>query len=499
MKRWIILIIAIVPILSNAQIASKIKATHEVFDNLIQAYANGKGAPDLKIVPLKGRQVIAEYATLKGFPVIRIDEKLINLCFSLGKDSLNALAFILSHELSHYYKDDNWCMDYAEFKFKTNPALAKDMKTSSKYNKGKEAAADKEGIIYASIAGYSPSLIFNSLLDKIYIKYSLTDNLLGYPSKNDRKLINKDASKEAETWFLIYNTGVILTYSGRYSEAVDCFNYLTTKFPSREVFNNLGTAQLLWAIKNKPKSAVEYIYPIEIDPQSRLSLVSSIDRDINSNKLFEKLLNEALQNFEKSRQIDPKYKKAIVNLACVYDLQENFDLAIGYTKKIDSNDHEYLNALTIRGIAAAHDNRYSEAKKCFTEIQQKTNNSKSYNHNMLDLSNYDLMDSEKYKKNWLNDIKVDTNSNSIILDEIKEFRDKRKAYDFRIHKIGEFIKSISYKYSNKLNEYFIETNDDKILLFKYLIDDNKSEKSKTFSIISVIENRVKFLKIIEKT
>ena len=67
MSRWIIIIVSLIPILGNAQNNSRIKSTEEVYKNLVQAYANGKGAPDLKIVPLKGVQVIAEYyTTLQG-------------------------------------------------------------------------------------------------------------------------------------------------------------------------------------------------------------------------------------------------------------------------------------------------------------------------------------------------------------------------------------------------------------------------------------------------
>ena len=77
MGKWIVIISYLIPIFGNSQIESRIKSTKEVFNNLVQAYANGKGAPELKIVPLKEKQVIAEYSTTpQGVPVIKIDQKL---------------------------------------------------------------------------------------------------------------------------------------------------------------------------------------------------------------------------------------------------------------------------------------------------------------------------------------------------------------------------------------------------------------------------------------
>ena len=404
------------------------------------------------------------------------------------------MAFILSHELSHYYKDDNWCMDYASLKFKTNPAFAKALKNASKYNEGKEAAADKDALLHAGIAGYSPFNVFNNLIDAIYEKYKLQDNLLGYPTKARRKGINRDVRADAQTWLSVFDVGTILIYASKYQEAIDCFTYLSKKFPSREVFNNLGTAQLLWAIKIKAPEPIEYIYPVEIDPQSRLNSSINISRSIDSSSKFEELLNMALQNFEKAKQIDPKYQKVYVNLACVYDLQGNFDLSSGYSKKVSITAPEYKNALGIRAITYAHQNRIEDANNCFLEIQHLTTDSNNYNYKMFLFGNENLVAAERFKNNWTYIKKVDSATLQNLTNEINNNNSYSKPDKFTTEINGKFVRKINSIISEELNRYSIETKE-KIYHFSKNCYNNNSAIMNLFieNITILRENPLLFL------
>lgn len=374
MFKRLIIIIIFFPLSVKSQLAYRTKLTQEVFNNLVQAFANGKGAPDLRIIPLHDQQVIAEYSTLKGIPVIQIDQKLINICFSLGKDSLNALAFILAHELSHYYKDDNWCMDYAGFKYKTNPAFAKEIKSGEKINLGKEIIADKEGILYATIAGFSPFNIFKTLIDSIYLKYNLKSNLQGYPSKEDRIGINIFAQKEARTWLEIFNSSLLLISNCKYQAAIDKLNALTKKFPSREVYNNLGIAKTRKALMLNPKNLDEikfpekFKYPLEVDINSRL--IQNNTRGINdSSNEYEKLLSDAQKCFQEAIRIDSKYFAGYINLACVYDLLGNYSAAIGEINKLPLYVQGQKAAKQILAIALYHNGENEKADRIWNSIQ----------------------------------------------------------------------------------------------------------------------------------
>ncbi len=375
MKKLLIIISFIIPLCSSSQSVSKTETTKTVFNNLIQAYANGKGAPDLIIVPLNQLQVKAEYFTTKdGTPIIKIDQQLINICFSLGKDSINALAFILSHELSHYYRDDNWCMDYAKFKFKSNPAIAKKMKEASEQNKEKEAIADKEGLLHAGIAGYYSFTVFDKLIDSIYKKYKLQDNLLGYPTKGDRKVINRDAKVDAQKWLCVFNSGIDLLNTGKYQEAIDSFKFLSKKFPSREIFNNLGIAKTRKALLIKPKSYEEthfpdrFLYPLEVENKSRLSQDDTRGLDDEKAEEFNTLLKEAQRYFQEAIRTDPSFTKSYINLACVYDLMDNWEGAIGKIKELSIEQQNNIDAKRILAIAYYHNGQEDKAEKIWNNF-----------------------------------------------------------------------------------------------------------------------------------
>jgi tetratricopeptide (TPR) repeat protein len=375
MIKWVIFIAIFSPLNSKSQVASRNKSAQEVYKNLIQAFANGKGAPDLKIIPLNGRQVIAEYTTLNEIPFIQIDQKLINICFSLEKDSLNALAFILAHELSHYYRDDNWCMDYAALKFKINPAFAKEIKNGEKFNKSKEIIADKEGIIYANIAGYKLFNIFNRLVDSVYSVYSLQSNLSGYPTKNERKNISLDASVDAKKWLSTFNRSIQCINEGNYKVAIDSLSYLSQKFPSREVYNNLGVAKVRKALLLKPKTYEEvnfpnrFLYPIEIENKTRLSQDDTRGIDEKGPEVMTQLLRDAKKDFQEAIRIDPSFINGHINLACVFDLLDNPFMAIGIIKQMPLYEQNSDTAKRILAISYYYNNEKELAEKIWTELK----------------------------------------------------------------------------------------------------------------------------------
>ena len=231
MKKLITIFLFIVPIYCFCQ--SKKKSTQTVFNNLVQAYANAKSSPELKIIPLKsGKFVIARYIIEDGTHLIEIDERLINICFTMGNDSLNALAIILSHELAHYYNDHEWCSDYAYALSTSNLKLAKKINSSSIAAKTeKETIADNNGLFYASVAGYHVFECYNKLLDQVYSSYSLPHNQPGYPSLLDRKKIAKDGSTKSNELYGYFKSGIKAINDLKYDEAILFFKKANSYIP----------------------------------------------------------------------------------------------------------------------------------------------------------------------------------------------------------------------------------------------------------------------------
>ena len=88
------------------------KATaQKVFDALLSA----RGDYRMQKPTLVMNQKAGDGASFNSDKIqIILDEKAYDICMSFGKDSLNALAALLSHELIHYYEKHNWKRHFAK-------------------------------------------------------------------------------------------------------------------------------------------------------------------------------------------------------------------------------------------------------------------------------------------------------------------------------------------------------------------------------------------------
>jgi tetratricopeptide (TPR) repeat protein len=483
--------------------SSKQAITEKVFENLVNAYGSNKSSPAIKVLPKRSPKIVAQYIAYPS-ATVQIDEELFDLCMSFGKDADNALAILLSHELAHYYNDHNWCSDYA-FALQ-NSTLGKTLNKVSKESKiEKESIADSYGLFYASIAGYQPFEIFNPLLDKIYTHYKLTETVTGYPTKKERKEINQIQKDKIEKLIPVFEAGVILTYAGKYEIAISCFNYLNKFFPSRENYNNLGTARLLWALQLKSQQAIEYIYPIEIDPVSRLNSAITRSNVDDTTNLFQTLLQASKKDFERAIAIDPHYAKAYINLACSYDLLENYEAAIGRINDMPINSNKLIAALEIKAIAYAHSNNTQKANECFSTIQKLNGDTNSYNFKVYSLGNQSLLNSENFKEEWLKQNVNDTSLFTKLMNDKKATVMDAKAKHFETKINQQPTTTINSNYSNDVIELNVWSKNIKTRIRKYLladktIDTNYSNwkilNKKPFTLLQTI-NSIKYLITIE--
>lgn len=377
MKKWIVFVLFMFPIWCICQSVSKKESTKAVFNNLIQAYANAKSAPELKFISQKtGTSVIARYIIEDGSHLIEIDEKLINICFSMGQDSLNALAIILSHELAHYYNDHEWCSDYAYALSISNLKLAKKINAASMAAKiEKETVADNHGLFYASVAGYSIFGCYNKLLVKVYSSYKLPQNQPGYPSLLDRKKIAKDAVTKSNELYGYFKSGIKAINDAKYDDAILFFKKANAYIPYRENYNNLGVAKTRKSLLIKTKSYEEvnfpdrFLYPLEVENKSRLSINDTRSLDDEKLEEYNNLLKEALKDFQEAIRIDPSFTKGYINLACVYDLMDNWEAAIGKIKELSIEQQNTIDAKRILAIAYYHNSQESKAEDLWNSIK----------------------------------------------------------------------------------------------------------------------------------
>jgi predicted Zn-dependent protease len=348
------------------------KQVRFVFNQLISVYGSAKPAPILKV----DKYLLPASYIANPKPIIKVDLALYKLCQTFGKDSLNALAVVLSHELTHYYNDHTFCSDYAFANFKSNAQLQSKIGQAS-YNARieKESEADIKGFFYAAAAGFQPHGLQGLLIGKVYAAYKLADIQKGYPSKQERIDIADNAEKKAVQLFEFFKNGLIALENKQYDQAIEFFNKANSQVPFRENWNNIGVAKARKALSLKVNSKAEvdnpirFLYPLEVENKSRLLNERTRSIDDTSDEI-EELLNEAQSAFEKAIQLDPSFHKSRINLACVFDLLDKHSSAIAeITEKLPKEVQESTEAKRILAIAYWNADFEDKAEKIWLELK----------------------------------------------------------------------------------------------------------------------------------
>lgn len=343
-----------------------------VFNQLVSAYGSPKSAPELVFMKSAPKPTIpALYANKK----VMIDLQLYRLCQTFGKDSLNALSVVISHELAHYYYEHDFCSDFAFAIRHKSVQFSSDLKLINKNQKViYETQADDKGLFYAAIAGYDPFEIQPKILDVIYKFYQLKEVNEGYPSKTERKAIAQNALVKSQKLYTTFQDALIAKEKKEYDKAVALFETVNQDFPSRENYNNIGVIKTLKALDFKVLAKEEYdypkrfLYPLEIDNTSRLNKEGTRS-GTNDQEQMASLLKSAQKDFEKAISLDPNYTKAYINLACVFDLLDNPEAAIGKIKELPLDKQAIVEAKRILAIAYYHVDLEKKAEDIWKELK----------------------------------------------------------------------------------------------------------------------------------
>ena len=264
---------------------------------------------------------------------IVLDGRSMQVCRSFGRDSLSALAFIIGHELAHFFQEETGG-GKAEFSY-----LAYDKKGGS--DSEKERLADVQGIFNAYLAGYRSAAILPKLIAKLYESYELKSKLDGYPALAKRQATSAEVLATVDTLAQLYETANYLTALGQYELAAASYRYILQYYPGREVYANLGTCHALHALFCSKKSPDSLLYPLEIDVDSRLKRQQArggeSELSDDERALRKQLLLEAEKALKTAGRLDPTYFPVDVNLLCVLALQGRFAEA-----KKHWNDHRIM-------------------------------------------------------------------------------------------------------------------------------------------------------------
>ena len=275
--------------------------------------------PQIKIVDSEDK--IASYSYRKN--MIVIEQKAIEVCRSFGKDSLNALAFIIGHELAHAYKGKE--------KNHNNQTsfLAYDRHFQADVRE--EKLADIQGAFNAYLAGFDTVDILSKLIEALYKKYDLIDKqIYGYPQLKERMKTSQEVENIVDTLIRVFESANYLTALGHYEIATEYYNYILQYYIGKELLNNQGVLKILSALEVGGKNVDPYLLPMELDVRSRLNKTRADNLSYKELMRRKVLLKKALLFFDRVIQFDKNYFPAQLNKICFLILNENYKEALDF-------------------------------------------------------------------------------------------------------------------------------------------------------------------------
>lgn len=318
----------------------------KVYDDIFNTMNDGKVIKPKLVVSDKATEV-ATYDPTGSEPLIKLGVNFIQLIQNFGKDSSNALAHVLGHELAHVILRQNDLISkvgsgYASSEFNKEVKKYKKILQDSLF----ERQADEYAAMYAHIAGYKTTGLGVILLDSIYKRFKLTDSKLSrYPTLKERKEIVRFSERKMGVLKSFFDASVLCAISENY-EMSKALNraIIQEDFPSREIHNNLGALSLIQAIHLLDTLEFPYEFPVAIDLETRLN--TSQERALGKDAVM--YLNQAHSNLINATRCSPTYYTAWLNEAIVqFILGDEKLYSIALINLSDCIDQELLNKLEV--------------------------------------------------------------------------------------------------------------------------------------------------------
>ena len=476
------------------------KSCYSVWNNLISSIGNNNPRPP-ELVLKNSEKNPASYNPKTS--TVRIEKKILEICNSFGKDSLNALAYILAHELGHHYQNHGYHAKYASLDFSQT---IDEKEENSNLRIDYESQADVYAGFYSHIAGYDALSVASNFLDKIYEEYKLPSNIRNYPSLLQRKLIiDKNVSdfNDLKQTFDLANLNLSI---GNYDISRELYdNILDNGFTSREIYNNLGMSYIYEALDmGFEVNNIKLLIPFKTDLKSRLSS-NSLSRSINSEEKILHIIEKAKNEFSLALTLDTDYEPAIQNL-----FYSKLFLKLIRNEKSTLEINDILNTKSccencVYGLLAFSENNKNKAKNIFKKGSEncvycfvnQDFKKKNYNEikklNPTEFEMYDL----KYNDIDLNCLSLNSSDNNSFYKKVNRLRlSSENKGDVILYKFKERIKSEEKCVS--IHEYQSNNESYKNSLDIYIgneIDDILKLEGKRFRLI--VSGNKKYLTVID--
>ncbi|HYE94291.1 MAG TPA: M48 family metalloprotease [Terriglobales bacterium] len=275
----------------------------EIFDRLVRA-AGRRADAAYELHVLETPKIIAE-ARRGGIVVVSRG------FVDLTRGDVNALAWMLAHELAHLLRDHHGLLEsfgaLGAHITEGTPAGDQVIRTYQVM----ELDADRVGTLVAALAGYrvdSAIPFVTTLVEKV------GQNTL-HPQLAERTRTIAAQIASVIDHLDLFHLGLALTATGAPLEGAQVLEHFLTLFPSREVMVSVGVAYHRHALRYAPPR--EYRHALVLDSVSR-----AIPRGAPG-PVVQQFLERAVQYYTRAAEADPAYAPVVANLAAAYlDLGE---------------------------------------------------------------------------------------------------------------------------------------------------------------------------------
>ena len=305
----------------------------EIYQNIISSIGNNSLLePNLQF---STQERSVAFMSSQG---ITIEQKVIDL-FCGTENFEDKIAYIISHELAHYYLEHSWMSNTGLSYASSIGGFIEDSSYTKEQRKLAETQADLYAGFYGQISGYNTLGYGSIALSKVYESYGLPKELPKYPSFDERLEIINSRIKIADDLVLLFELGNIFLKNKNYNSAKYCFEFiLKSKFNSREIYNNLGLSYLLYGISISEKPISTLVYPIYIDQQTRAEVTTTRSGSFTDSP--EEMILKSYKLFNRALALDSSYLPAKQNL-----------LVSDFLQKSTKNERkDFVKGLKVSGI-----------------------------------------------------------------------------------------------------------------------------------------------------
>lgn len=292
----------------SSEDSEEYKSALRVYEKLIQVRGDYRvPVPKFSLVNSVRNVAYVDYDNLE----VVLEKKALDVCKKFGAQQEAAIAFLLGHELTHYYEKHAWRREFIYY-YKDLPIgqeLA-DLKDDVVH----ETEADYLGGFLAYTAGYGLFDKGAELINLLYNEYNLPSSIEGYPSLQDRITLAGRSAKKLNSLVDLFEMGNMLHSIGLYEDALSYYMYVLLQYPSRELYNNIGATAIMCALKLFKKEELTYKFFTELDIESTASR-GKAETDLRTN-----YLKQAILQLDVAISLDPSYAPAYFNKAVAYAL-----------------------------------------------------------------------------------------------------------------------------------------------------------------------------------